>query len=359
MDNKQNNLSRKIIHIDMDCFYAAVEIRDNPALAKLPVAVGGSADRRGVLCTCNYVARKYGVHSAMPTSYAKRLCPELVVLPVNFAKYKDVSKRIQAMFKQFTNLVEPLALDEAFLDVTNSEYCNGSAMLIAEEIRRQIWQNEHLTASAGVASNKLLAKIGSGYNKPNGIFVIRPHEIDQFMQDLPVNKLFGVGSVTLNKLKQLNISTCNDLQQLKLNELIGHFGNKFGQGLYYQCRGIDERSVNPNRVRKSLSVEETFIKDLTSTADSIEQIKLLHVELLRRLDLAKIDRPIKSQFIKIKFNNFKQITAELASEQPNVDKYLALFSQAYTKYNIPIRLLGIGVHFDHSQNNQKQLSLFN
>lgn len=175
--NENILIPRKIIHIDMDCFYAAIEIRDNPSLNNKPVAVGGAANQRGVLCTCNYIARKYGVHSAMPTAVAQRLCPGLVVLPVNMPKYKSVSQSINSIFQQFTDLVEPLSLDEAFLDVTHSIYCRGSATLMAQAIRETIFKEQQLTASAGVAPNKFLAKIASAWNKPNGLFVITPEEV--------------------------------------------------------------------------------------------------------------------------------------------------------------------------------------
>lgn len=187
---------RKIIHVDMDCFYAGIEIRDNPSLATKPVAVGGASNQRGVLCTCNYIARQYGVRSAMPTAIAYRHCPDLIVLPVNMPKYRQISESIHRIFKEFTELVEPLALDEAFLDVSESSLYRGSATWIAEAIRNKIWQKEQLTASAGVAPNKFLAKIASGWNKPNGVFVIRPEQILSFVSQLPVTKLFGVGKVT-------------------------------------------------------------------------------------------------------------------------------------------------------------------
>jgi DNA polymerase-4 len=190
---------RKIIHVDMDCFYAAVEIRDNPALAGKPVAVGGASDARGVLCTCNYVARKFGVRSAMATAKAYRLCPDLIVLPVDMQKYRQIARHIHAIFRDFTDLVEPLSLDEAYLDVSDALHHQGSATRMAEAIRARIWQEHQLTASAGVSSNKLLAKIASGWKKPDGLFVIEPDEIAVFMKTLPVKELYGVGKVTAQK----------------------------------------------------------------------------------------------------------------------------------------------------------------
>ncbi|MCE3269463.1 MAG: dinB, partial [Burkholderiales bacterium] len=208
-------LNRKIIHIDMDCFYAAIEIRDNPELINKPVAVGGNSER-SVLCTCNYVARRYGVHSAMSSRIAKSKCKDLIILPVNMSKYKKAAKIIQSIFFEFTNLVEPLSLDEAYLDVTSNQNHNNSASLIAQDIRERIWDEVNLTASAGIAPNKFLAKIASGWNKPNGQFVIPPNMINSFVANLPVEKIFGVGKVTLAKLHKMNIKKCIDVQEFSL-----------------------------------------------------------------------------------------------------------------------------------------------
>jgi len=356
------NRPRKIIHIDMDCFYAAIEIRDNPSLTNKPVAVGGPSHRRGVICTCNYIARQYGVRSAMPTSQAYQQCDELILLPVNMPKYKQVAKRIQEIFHEFTDLVEPLALDEAYLDVTDSAYCRGSATLIAQEIRRQIWEREKLPASAGIASNKFLAKIASGWNKPNGLFVILPQEISTFIQALPVTELYGVGKVNAEKLHRLNLLTCADLQKLSLLELSNQVGKKLGQRLYEQCRGIDSRCVEPNRIRKSLSVEQTFSKDISHIQACSSIINALHDKLLQRIQEVASCRDIKSQYVKIKFNDFKLITAEVASNEVNLDKYHVLLCESYAQQEKPIRLLGLGIHFQaekqHTQFIPIQQTLF-
>lgn len=342
----------------MDCFYAAIEVRDNPKLAGHPVAVGGQHTERGVLCTCNYVARKFGVRSAMPTATALRLCPELLVLPVNMAKYKQVSRNIHSIFQEFTELVEPLALDEAYLDVSNVEHYQGSATLIAEAIRAKIWQKEKLTASAGVATNKFLAKIASGWNKPDGIKVIRPQEISEFIRELAVDKLFGVGKVTAKRFAEMGIKTCNDLQKLSLSELNHRFG-KLGLTLYNQARGIDNRGVEPNRPRKSLSVEETFSKNLDSFAILQPLISEFYLKLLARLNEAKIARPIKSIFAKVKFADFRQTTAEISSVSPGIDSFKELLAICYERYKRPIRLVGIGVIFDISEDTiTQQQSLF-
>ena len=211
---------KKIIHIDMDCFYAAIEIRDRPELADKPVAVGSAPDQRGVLCTCNYIARGYGIHSAMSSALAYRQCPELVLLPVDMDKYRAVASRIQAIFHEVTDRVEPLALDEAYLDVSDVTDYHGSATLIAQAICREIFAREQLVASAGVAPNKFLAKIASGWQKPNGFFVIRPEQVDAFIYQLPIEELFGVGKVTAKKLHQRGFKTCADLQAVPLKKLI-------------------------------------------------------------------------------------------------------------------------------------------
>lgn len=349
---------RKIIHIDMDCFYAAIEIRENPSLANLPVAVGGSSDRRGVLCTCNYVARKFGLHSAMSSAQALKLCPDLILLPVNMPLYKQVSQRIQAIFHEYSDLVEPLSLDEAYLDVSLSSLEYGSATHIAELIRQQIWQQEQLTASAGVSVNKFIAKVASGWHKPNGICIIPPNKITEFVNQLPVSKLFGVGKVMAQKLEQLNIKTCRDLHRYSQAELCHKFG-KFGTTLYYQAQGIDHREVNPNRQRKSLSVETTFNHDVTMQNELHEQLNVLLNELLQRLNKAQISTPIKAIFLKLKFKDFTATSAESSSQELNYQSFENLLQICQQRNSQAIRLLGLGVTFNTDIDlNQQQLKLF-
>jgi DNA polymerase-4 len=333
---------KKIIHIDMDCFFAAVEIRDNPALKNKPVAIGSTAAQRGVLSTCNYVARKYGLHSAMPTSQAVKLCPKLILLPVNMEKYKAASKVIYRIFRQYTSLVEMLSLDEAFLDVTDSKHCQGSATLIAQTIKNRIKKELKLTASAGVAPNKFLAKVASDWHKPDGIFVITPSQIDDFVKELPITKIFGVGKVTAATMHAMHIQTCSDLQELSLEQLTKQFG-KTGERFYDFCRGTDHRVVDPEVIRKSLSIEETFIKDLSTTEECALALALLIPKFKNRL--ARISKPITKQFIKIKFCDFKSTTVEVINKELNEQVFYNLLTTGFSRYNKPVRLLGIGVRF--------------
>jgi DNA polymerase-4 len=339
---------KKIIHVDMDCFYAAVEIRDDPSLATEPVAVGGSADHRGVLCTCNYIARQFGVRSAMSTAYAYRLCKNLIVLPVNMPKYKEAAGIIQRIFREFTDLVEPLSLDEAYLDVSDSSHLHGSATLIAKEIRARILKEVGLTASAGVAPNKFLAKIASGWKKPNGLFVILPDDVSEFVKTLPVKNLFGVGKVTAEKLHKAGFNICADLHDVPLTRLIERYG-KFGKQLYEQSRGIDNRSVEPNRIRKSLSVEETFDEDIQTIDQCLAMLDELHQRLIQRLNDANVEFPIKNQFIKIKYNDFKQATIERLSDSADLAQFKSLLLEAKSRPGLSIRLLGVGVRFQTAQ----------
>ncbi len=258
---------RAIIHLDMDCFYAAIEVRDRPALRGKPVGVGGTRDRRGVLTTCNYEARKFGVRSAMPTFMALQRCPQLLVLPTRFDVYRRESSVIREILHRFTPLVEPLSLDEAYLDVTAHP---GSPGALAQVIRDLIYRKTKLTASAGIAPNKLIAKIASDLNKPNGQCEVTVDQVPAFIAALPVRKLWGIGAVTEQKLEKLEVATCAQLQRFSRPELCEHFG-KFGLELYEQCRGIDHRPVEPDRERKSLSNEETFSSDLRTLEECDER----------------------------------------------------------------------------------------
>ena len=349
---------RKIIHIDMDCFYAAIEMRDFPELADKPIAVGGDAARRGVIATCNYIARQFGVRSAMPTAQAIKLCPSLILQPVRMEVYQKESQYIRAIFSEYTDLIEPLSLDEAYLDVTHSLQCRGSATWIAQEIRARIFQTRQLTASAGIAPNKSLAKIASDWHKPNGQKVIMPHEIAAFMTDLPVRKLFGVGPKMEEKLSLYNIKTCADVQQYPA-EYLSHAFGIMGERLYELAQGIDNRPVNPCRIRKSISVEETYLKDLPS----IEACLAVVPELLERLE-TRIQRAgemptMHTLFVKLKFNDFQQTTVEQVHNTIDLTVVFQLISEGYSRKRLPVRLLGIGIKLKQDKlYEMKQLPLF-
>lgn len=347
---------RKIIHIDMDCFYAAIEVRDNPNLAHQPVAVGGTPEQRGVLCTCNYRARKYGVHAAMPTATAFRLCPSLVLLPVNMSKYKRESQFIHQIFHEFTDQIEPLSLDEAYLDVTDCSRFQNSATYMAQAIRASIAKRTALTASAGVSVNKYLAKIASDWHKPNGQKVIGPEQVAEFLIDLPLKKLPGVGKVTNQKLQAMGYQTCGQLQVMTLSELCETFG-AYGKRLYELCRGIDESPVVTERFRKSLSVEETFIEDLMSLEQCLSHLPELMDKLQKRLSKGESDNVIAKQFVKVKFHDFTQTTVECLSDTADASVYHSLIIQAHSRMEKPVRLLGLGVRFKLS-GNTCQLTLF-
>jgi DNA polymerase IV len=339
---------RKIIHCDCDCFYAAIEMRDEPSLAGKPLAVGGRPDQRGVIATCNYEARRFGVRSAMATATALRQCPQLVILPPAMEKYRVASRQILAIYRQYTDLVEPLSLDEAYLDVSNSSWHQGSATLIAQEIRARIAATVGITASAGVAPNKFLAKIASDWRKPDGLFVIRPHEIDDFVAVLPVKKLFGVGKVTARKLHQLGVQTCADLQRWPLPELHRQFGS-FGSRLHALSRGIDVRAVNPHHERKSVSVETTFVQDLPTLAACEAQFDQLFEQLDRRVERAGAAGAIHKLFVKLRFDDFSHTTVECVDTGLDDAVFRQLLAKGFARRNSPVRLLGLGVRLQQSQ----------
>jgi len=340
----ENNPVRKILHCDCDCFYAAVEVRDDPSLKGKAVAVGGSSDRRGVLTTCSYEAREYGVRSAMPTGKALRLCPDLIVLPVRMEKYKQASAQVSEIFARYTDLIEPLSLDEAFLDVSDSPHFHGSATRIAEAIRASVLAEVGITISAGVAPNKFLAKIASDWQKPDGLTVIRPDQVEAFVATLPVEKLFGVGRVTAEKMHRLGLKTCSDLRVLGLVELNKKFGS-LGVRLIELSRGVDERPVRNTRSRKSLSVENTVSSDLESCLACEEVLLNMVDELRRRLAAQKRQRRVHKVFVKLRFNDFSRTTAECTAESVDQAALVDLLSTAWERKRLPVRLVGVGVRF--------------
>ncbi|MDT0603682.1 DNA polymerase IV [Thalassotalea castellviae] len=334
---------RKIIHVDMDCFYAAVEMRDNPAYKNIPIAIGGNS-ARGVLCTCNYIAREYGVRAAMPNHQAKKLCPDLLIVNARMAVYKMVSTQIRDIFQRYTELIEPLSLDEAYLDVTNTIHFNGSATLIAEQIRKDIYNELNLTASAGVAPNKFLAKIASDENKPNGQCVIPPEQVADFVADLPLKKIPGVGPKTALRLAEQGFESCRDIRNSSIINLQNIVG-KQAISLYHRSFGRDERLVEPDRERKSLAVEVTLSQNILT----FEQVQVVMDGLLDKLKyrLSKCeDKLIVKQGVKLKFADFNQTTVEQRSDEVDVEIFRRLFQRAMLRANNrAIRLVGITLAF--------------
>jgi DNA polymerase IV len=344
-----------IIHLDMDCFYAAIEVRDRPSLRGKPVGVGGARDRRGVLTTCNYEARKFGVRSAMPTFMALQRCPDLIVLPTRFDVYRREAAVIRGILHRFTSLIEPLSLDEAYLDVTAHPSAPRVAGL-AQEIRSAIFRRTKLTSSAGIGPNKLIAKIASEINKPNGQFEVKPEQVPEFMKDLPVRKIWGIGEKSERKLDELGVRTCGQLQRFSRPEVVDLFG-KFGLDLYDLCRGIDDRPVEPDRPRKSLSTEETFVTDLITLEQCEERLEELFQDLMADLAQKESTREITKIFVKLKFNDFTRTTAERAGLTPTLEAFRSLLAEAFARTGKPVRLIGVGVRFAETMPETAQLDL--
>ncbi|MFT5253227.1 MAG: DNA polymerase-4 [Flavobacteriales bacterium] len=299
-----SNLNRKIIHIDMDAFYASVEQMDNPALRGKPVAVGGS-ENRGVVAAASYEARKFGVRSAISGVLAKKYCPEIIFVKPRFDRYKEISSKIQKIFHEYTDLVEPLSLDEAYLDVTQNKKGNPSASLLAEEIRARIFDEVGLTASAGISINKFVAKIASDYNKPNGQKTVNPDEVIAFLEELPIRKFYGVGKVTTEKMYQLGVFTGVDLKSKSLDFLEKHFG-KSGSFYFNVVRGVHNSEVRSDRITKSVAAEHTFDVNLSSEIFMIEKLEIIATALEKRLTKYKVAG--KTITLKIKYSNFTQQT---------------------------------------------------
>lgn len=291
---------RKIIHVDMDAFYASVEQMDNPELKGKPLAVGGGG-KRGVVSAASYEARKFGVRSAMPGFTARKLCPELLFVRPRFDRYQEISKQIRKIFFEYTDLVEPLSLDEAYLDVTENKKGNPSASLIAQEIRQQIFDVVGLTASAGISINKFIAKVASDYNKPNGQKTVNPEEVIEFLEDLDVKKFYGVGKVTQAKMYQMGIYTGKDLKTKSEEFLKENFG-KSGGHYYNIVRGVHLSEVKPNRERKSLAAERTFNENISSEIYMLERLENIAEELQKRLKKSKVAG--RTVTLKIKYSDF-------------------------------------------------------
>jgi len=337
------NSNRKIIHIDMDAFYASVEQMDHPELRGKSIAVGGS-ENRGVVAAASYEARKFGVRSAISGVLAKKNCPELIFVSPRFDRYKEISKKIHAIFHDYTDLVEPLSLDEAYLDVTHNKKGNPSATLLAKEIRTRILNEVGLTASAGISVNKFVAKIASDYNKPNGQKTVNPDEVLSFLEELPIRKFYGVGKVTTEKMYQLGIFTGLELKSKSLEFLSTHFG-KSGTFYYHVVRGIHNSEVKPDRITKSVAAEHTFDTNLSSEIFMLEQLEKIATSLERRLKKQNIAG--KTVTLKIKYSDFSQQTRSKTLPYFIADKGLILENVKELLYQErmkdSVRLLGISL----------------
>lgn len=350
---------RKIIHIDMDAFFASVEQRDHPDLRGKCIAVGGDGER-GVISTASYEARRYGVKSAMSSMVAKRLCPELIFVKGNYQKYKEVSRQVREIFAEYTDLIEPLSIDEAYLDVTKNHFDRQIATDIAREIKQKIRDRTQLTASAGVSFNKFLAKIASDYNKPDGLFVITPKMAEKFVEELPIEKFYGIGKMTAQRMHLMNIHTGLDLKKLPLERLIREFG-KSGQYYFNIARAIDHREVKVERIRKSIGTENTFPKDL-------ERYEEMHLNLLPMIeeiwDWSEKNRVFgRTLTLKMKFNDFQVQSKSKTFSYPIKNRELfsetvsALLHDSFTPFR-PVRLLGISLsNLDNHKANGKQLEI--
>lgn len=337
-------INRKIIHVDMDAFYASVEQLDNPELRGKPLAVGGS-EHRGVVSAASYEARKFGVRSALSGTLAKKYCPELIFVRPRFDRYKEISNKIRNIFHDYTDLVEPLSLDEAYLDVTVNKKGNPSASLIAQEIRKRIYDEIGLTASAGISINKFVAKVASDYNKPNGQKTIGPEEVIPFLEQLPIRKFYGVGKVTTEKMYQLGIFTGLDLKNKSLEFLEKHFG-KSGTFYYNVVRGIHNGQVRSNHIAKSVAAEHTFNENLTSEIFMLEKLERIAAELERRLKKHNISG--KTVTLKIKYSDFSQQTRSKTLPYFISDKALMLETAKellfQERMKESVRLLGISLN---------------
>jgi DNA polymerase-4 len=337
---------RRIIHIDMDAFYASVEQRDNPELRGKPLAVGGSPEQRGVVAAASYEARKYGVRSALPMARAVRLCPELVIVPPDFAKYREASHKVMEILHSATPLVEPLSLDEAYLDVTENLWGEPLAMNVAQRIKETIRRELQLTASAGVAPNKFLAKIASGWQKPDGLTVIAPERVESFLQKLPVEALWGVGPVTAKKLRAIGIERLVDIRTVDRDLLARNVGS-LADWLVELSYGRDNRPVEPNRETKSVSCETTYAKDLTDLREINQQIQLLAEEVAG--DLRRKGLRARTVTIKVRYNNFTTVTRSHTTEyftdsRPDLVNRAQMLLERTEAGGRPVRLLGVGAH---------------
>ncbi|MGF1600562.1 MAG: DNA polymerase IV [Thermosynechococcaceae cyanobacterium] len=351
---------RKILHIDQDAFFASVEQRDFPELRGKPVVVGGKPEQRGAVAAASYEARKFGIHSAMPSRTAAQRCPELIFVRPRFDAYREVSQKIRAIFKSYTDLVEPVSLDEAYLDVTSNKQGIPSATAIAQQIKQAIHQKTQLTASAGVSVNKFLAKMASGLNKPDGLSVILPEDAAKFVQELAIEKFHGIGKVTARKMHEMGIYSGADLLERSETFLVEHFG-KVGHYYYGIARGQDDRPVEPNRIRKSVGAERSYLEDLTDQQQMIEALDAIAQILHQRLEESGCRGHTLT--LKVKFADYRQITrARTLDYCINSFRLIRSMGRELLMSNFeegnPVRLLGLTVsNFSEQQSEPKQLSL--
>ena len=353
-------MARKIIHIDMDAFYASVEQRDNPGYRGKPIVVGGSPEGRGgVVAAASYEARKFGVRSAMPSKQALQLCPHLIFVYPRFAAYKEVSEKIREIFRRYTDIIEPLSLDEAYLDVTEDKQGIGSAIEIAKQIKQAIKDELHLTASAGISTSKFVAKVASDLRKPDGLAFIGPTAIEEFMEQLPVEKFYGVGKVTADKMKKMHIHTGADLKKLTEEDLVRFFG-KAGRFYYRIVRGIDDREVQPERETKSVGAEDTFAHDLTTLEEMNIELEKLSVKVSERLKRYELKG--KTITVKIKYHDFKVNTRSHTFPDKQIDDAETISNAAKIILSTSdvegkkVRLLGVSLSnfTDHSEKHNHQ-----
>jgi DNA polymerase IV len=334
---------RKIIHVDMDAFFASVEQRDNPEYRGKPIVVGGTAEQRGVVAAASYEARRYGIHSAMPSRTAIQRCPQVIFVRPRFDVYSEVSQQIREIFYRYTDLVEPLSLDEAYLDVTSNKRGLPSATLIAKEIKAAIFQETNLTASAGVSINKFLAKTASAVDKPNGLFVITPDKAEAFIEKLPIEKFYGIGHVTAEKMRQAGVHTGADLKRWTETDLISKFG-KMGSYYFYIVRGIDDRPVEPNRIRKSLGAEESYAQDLSEPNEILASLQEIALSLQGRIERNQTSG--RTLTLKVKYSDYQQVTrsktvAESICKLNEINELAIELLNATEVHQRPVRLLGL------------------
>lgn len=343
-------MPRQVLHVDCDCFFAAVEMRDNPSYRDIPLAIGGSRDRRGVISTCNYAARAYGVRSAMPSGQALKLCPDLTLIRGDMEKYRRVSREVMVIVESFGLAFEQVSIDEAYIEIPP----HSPGRVIAQQIRQQVEAEVGITVSVGIAPNKYLAKVASDWNKPNGQFVVEPASVESFVRALPVRKIPGVGPKSAEKLSNMGIHNCADVQEIELADLLKRFG-QFGKKLYDRSRGIDERALSRGRERKSLSVERTFANDL----ESEEELQLVANDLWQRfqsrIEASNIKLRDVTPFVKVKFADFQVTTLANHQKTVDLDSFIELIQQARQRQDKPIRLIGIGARL---KQNLTQMELF-